>query len=56
MYNQHTRGMATTRHRSLVKRGGRNALLRDKGLAHTHTHKTSGKPNIHESKKRGSST
>jgi len=23
MYNQHTRGMATTRHRSLVERGGR---------------------------------
>jgi len=27
MYNQHTRGMATTRHRSLVKRSGRKALL-----------------------------
>ena len=27
MYNQHTRGMATTRHRSLVERGGRKALL-----------------------------
>ena len=27
MYNQHTRGMATTRHRSLVGRGGRKALL-----------------------------
>ena len=27
MYNQHTREMATTRHRSLVKRGGRKALL-----------------------------
>jgi len=35
MYNQHTRGMATTRHRSLVERGGRMAFLRDKGLAHT---------------------
>jgi len=23
MYNQHARGMATTRHRSLVERGGR---------------------------------
>jgi len=27
MYNQHTRGMATTRHRSLVERGGKKALL-----------------------------
>jgi len=27
MYNQHTRGMVTTRHRSLVERGGRKALL-----------------------------
>ena len=27
MYNQHTRGMATTRRRSLVERGGRKALL-----------------------------
>jgi len=27
MYNQHTRGMATTRHRSLVEKGGRKALL-----------------------------
>ena len=27
MYNQHTRGMATTGHRSLVERGGRKALL-----------------------------
>jgi len=35
MYNQHTRGMATTRHRSLVERGGRKAFVRDKGLAHT---------------------
>jgi len=34
MYNQHTRGMTTTRHRSLVERGGRKALVRDKGLAH----------------------
>jgi len=35
MYNQHTRGMATTRHRSLVERGGRKAFFKDKGLAHT---------------------
>jgi len=27
MYNQPTRGMATSRHRSLVERGGREALL-----------------------------
>jgi len=27
MYNQHTRGMATTRHRSLVERDGRKSLL-----------------------------
>ena len=35
MYNQHTRGMATTRHRSLVERGGRKAFVRDKDIAHT---------------------
>jgi len=34
VYNQHTRGMATTRHRSLVERGGRKALLKT-----LHTHK-----------------
>jgi len=28
MYNQHTRGMATTRHRSLGERAGRKALLK----------------------------
>ena len=44
MYNQHTRGMATIRHRSLVERGGRKAFVRDKGLAHTHTHKNVSKP------------
>ena len=27
MYNQHTRGMETTRHRSLVESGGKKALL-----------------------------
>jgi len=26
MYNKHTRGMVTTRHRSLVERGGRKAF------------------------------
>jgi len=34
MYNQHTRGIATTRHRSLGETGGRKAFVRDKGLAH----------------------
>jgi len=34
MHNQHTRGMARTRHRSLVERGGRKALLET-----LHTHK-----------------
>jgi len=42
MYNQHIRGMATTRHRSLVERGGRKALL---DTLHTHTKKI-GKKNI----------
>jgi len=27
MYNHHTTGMATTRHRSMIERGGRKALL-----------------------------
>jgi len=31
--------MATTRHRSLVERGGRKAFVKDKGLAHTHKKK-----------------
>jgi len=48
MYNQHTRGMATTRHRRLVRRGGRKAFVRDKGI---HTKKMSGKTDIHESSK-----
>jgi len=30
MYDQHTRGMATTRHRSLVGRGWRKTVVRDK--------------------------
>jgi len=34
MFNQHTRGMATIRHRSLVERGERKALLET-----LHTHK-----------------
>ena len=37
MYHQHTRGMATTRHRSLVERGGRKALLE---TLHTQKKKT----------------
>ena len=63
IYNQQTRGMATTRHRSLVERGGRKAFVRDKGLAHTQKkggekkrEKMSGKIDIHESKKKDSST
>ena len=39
MYNQHTRGMATTRHWSLVERSGRKAFVKDKGLAHTQKRK-----------------
>jgi len=39
MYNQHTRGMATTRHKRLVERGGRKAFVRDKGLANTQKEK-----------------
>jgi len=34
MYEQNTRGMATTRHRGLGGRGGRKGFVRDKGLAH----------------------
>ena len=41
MYNQHTRGMATTRHKSLVERGGRKALLEA-----LHTHKQIRKKNV----------
>ena len=41
MYNQHTRGTATTRHRSLVERGGRKALLEA-----LHTHKKIRKKNV----------
>jgi len=40
MYSQHTRGMETTRHRSLVGRGGRKALLE---TLHTHQKKMSEK-------------
>jgi len=40
MYNQYTRGMVTTRHRSLVERGGKKALLE---TLHAHTKKKQGK-------------
>jgi len=66
MYNQHTRGMETTRllctrgmettrHRNLVERGGRKALLE---TLHTHTQKKNvrNKTDIHESKRKDSST
>jgi len=33
--DQHTRGLATTRHRSLVGRGDRKAVVGDNGLEHT---------------------
>jgi len=35
MYTQYTRGIATTRQRSLAERGGRKAFVRDEGLAFT---------------------
>ena len=49
VYNQHTRGMATTRHRSLLERGKRKALLE---TLHTHTKKNQEKPIITNLKKR----
>jgi len=48
MYNQHTRGMATFRHRSLVERGGRKALL---DTLHTQTKKKKWKKNVHKKSK-----
>jgi len=61
MYNQHTRGIATTRHRSLVERGGRKAFVRDKGLEHTQKgggwkRKMLENTDIHDSKENNSST
>ena len=41
MYNQHTREIATTRHRSLVERGGRKALFE---TLHTKKKKCQKKP------------
>jgi len=49
MYNQHTRGMTTTKHRSLVERGGRKALLE---TLHTQKKIMSEKTDIHESKEK----
>jgi len=48
MYNQHTTGMETTRHRSLIGRGGKKALLEtlEQGK------KIQGKTDIHESKEK----
>jgi len=59
MYNQHTRGMATTRHRSLFERGRRMGFARDKGLAHTQKggeRKCQKETNIQESEEKDSST
>ena len=51
LYNQQSSGMATTRHRSLVERGGRKDLLQT-----LHTKKNGQKKtDIHESKKKDSS-
>jgi len=50
MYDQHTRGMATTRHRSLVGRGGRKGFLRGKGLVHSKQKLSAGKTRYLESK------
>jgi len=51
MYNQHTRGMATTRHKRMVERGRRKALLE---TLHTKKkkEKMSGKTDIHEFKEK----
>jgi hypothetical protein len=56
MNDQHTRGMVTTRHRSLVERGRSKAFVRDKGLAHTQKRKkkSSDKTCFHESKEKDS--
>jgi len=52
MYNQHTRGIATTRHRSLVEKGERKPLLKT-----LHTKKIkAGKTDNHKPKEKDSST
>jgi len=58
MYNQHTREMATTRHGSLVERGGRKAFVRDKGLAQKKkgNKKCQKNPIFRNLEKKGSST
>jgi len=58
MYDQYTRGMATTRHMSLVETGGRKAFVRDKDLAQKKGGggEMSGKMDIHEFKQKDSST
>jgi len=59
MYNQHTIGLETTRHRSLVERGGRETFVRDKDLAQKKEKKKKNKnvrTKIHESKEKNSST
>jgi len=53
MYNQQTRGMATTRHRSLVERGRRKALL---WTLHTHNKKMSAKNRYSRISRKDSST
>ena len=53
MYNQHTRGMATTRHRSLVESVGRKALLE---TLHTQIHKNLKKNRHSRIWRNGSST
>jgi len=45
--------MVTNRHRSLAERGGRKALIRNKGLAHTQKRGKKMSSEIHESKKKG---
>ena len=53
MYNQHTRRMETTKHRSLVEGGRRKALLE---TLHTHQKNVRENPDIHESIKNDSYT
>jgi len=52
MYNQHRRGMATARHRSLVERGGRKALLEALHTQKKNEKSCQKKPDIHESKEK----
>jgi len=52
MYNQHTKGTATTRDRSLIERGGKKAFVRGKGLANTQE----GKKKTYVREKKDSST